>query len=195
MLKYTEWPLLAKNDEITNEDLYERLEKYWSMVASLSGLIAGFTYVITNQEIGFISEDAHTRREVFGCIGVGTFLTALIATILALTLYGYLNLGGLKHVKWFVIRYWMFIDAPLVLSVLSLILMLSGTLVAIGGLYGNSVYVAAIVIGAILVLPTGILFIDVKRQIGIRLAEDEHTTHLNQNQNQNESVDHVQSTN
>ena len=68
-----EWLILAESLSIEDDELHSRLEQYWTTVASISGLIAGFTYIISNTEIEFTREiwfEDHERHNIFGFLTI-----------------------------------------------------------------------------------------------------------------------------
>ena len=64
------WRDLYHDDRVSNESLFERLKEFWAMTASVSGLIAGFSYLIVVEPPEFTNIEAklsiETREQVYG---------------------------------------------------------------------------------------------------------------------------------
>eukprot|EP01084_Bolivina_argentea_P122464 217008_1 len=156
-----EWLILAKDAHVKPEDLHKRLENYWTIVSTISALIAGFSYLIANQDIKFenenIGQNGHDRYEVFGALVITTFLTSLISTLMAALLLSYLNICGVENTKWFIKTFWYLPDIPITFCGLSICLMLFNSLIGVGGLYSAAVWYFALTVGLMSVLIIGFL--------------------------------------
>ena len=83
-LKIDFW-LQALRTDISDEDLFDRLSNYWSVVGSMSGLIAGFTYIASSsggieftQNDGFLGEN---RIHIFGLLSMTSFIITISSAI------------------------------------------------------------------------------------------------------------------
>eukprot|EP01083_Nonionella_stella_P089687 250314_1 len=162
---YTEWPALADDMNVKNEDLHERLTSYWTLIATISGLLAGFSYVIANTDIEFSTQDASPRREWYISCQISTFLLALLGTLLSALLYGYLNISGKQNTKWYIRKWWYLIDVPLILTIGTVFMMLLSTLIAIGGLYSDSVWYLFFGISVVSGICFFALFLNIKKNV------------------------------
>ena len=139
----TLWPLIGR--KLGGEVLYERLKDYYSMLAGVSGLIAGFVFIVTNTPIewkykGYLEFD--TRSDIFGGFLIIGLITSLIATLFATALYGLVNMIGPDDelLIAFVNDNEKFVGKPNVLMMASVIIMLFGSGFGIGGLYSTWVF-------------------------------------------------------
>ena len=174
----TEWPVLARNMDISDEDIASRVYSYWTVVSSLAGLLAGFTYIIANTEITFTGDDADKRSEIFGGIVIITFFSAVFATLFSAMQYAMLNLVGTKNVRWYIRNFWMVIDQPFAALAVTVVLMLISTIVAIGGLYDNLVFVISVVYGGNVGLAIMVMFFFFKFKVNYRLREDANSKNV-----------------
>eukprot|EP01084_Bolivina_argentea_P062255 113831_1 len=113
------------------------------MIGSIAGLIAGFSYVVTNQPIVFTIEQGwistNTRLNLYGFLVTCSLLLSFGATLLATILYGMVNqIGNNKKLTlWFCHTFRSIFGIPTKLLILSVITVLYGSLVSIGGLYAQ----------------------------------------------------------
>ena len=70
------WYHLALTKEIDAEELQQRLQSYWSLISTISGLIGGFAYIVSNTDVTFGNNNflGGSRSDAFGCITITTFL-------------------------------------------------------------------------------------------------------------------------
>ena len=47
------WIQMARNPDVKPNDFFSRLSSYWNMVIATGGMLAGFAFVITSQQIEF----------------------------------------------------------------------------------------------------------------------------------------------
>ena len=166
-----EWTLLAESETVKSADLHERLSQYWTLMATIAGLLAGFSYVIANTSIQFVNDHAAWRRDVFGGLIIMTFLTALTGTLMSALLFGYLNVIGKENAKWFVLEWWLLVDVPLVFVNLTVFLMLITSLIAIGGLYSDWVWYLALFVGIMGIILFFVCFILIKNSVRDKLKQ------------------------
>eukprot|EP01083_Nonionella_stella_P284823 969623_1 len=144
------WTLITQKKG--SHDTYERLKDLNSVLAATSGLIAGFTFLVTNTPIewkyaGYIPKD--TRSDLFGALLMVGLIVSLLATLLATTNYGFINLIGPDQEKLFtdfVTRNRRCIGLPITLLTIAILVMLLGACIAIGGLYSAWVQVLYIIL-------------------------------------------------
>ena len=149
------WLQVLRTD-ISDEDLYGRLSNYWSTVGSMSGLIAGFTYIASSsgdieftQNDGFLGEN---RIHIFGLLSMTSFIISLSSSILAASLFGMVNALGQSDAKWFVEDNWWMIDMPIQFCNVGITLMLASAMVSVGGIVTDWVYWTIIAFGIIVLL-------------------------------------------
>eukprot|EP01084_Bolivina_argentea_P168112 291609_1 len=124
------WTLITEKKG--SHTTYERLKDLNSVMAATSGLIAGFTFLVTNTPIewkyeGYIPKD--TRSDFFGALLMIGLIVSLSATLLASTNYGFINLIGPDQEKLFtdfITRNRRFIGLPITLLSVSILVMLLG---------------------------------------------------------------------
>ena len=147
------WTLVARKHGARKT--YDRLKDFNSIIASTSGLIAGFTFLVTNTRMdwryeGYIGSD--TRNDLFGvCLIVGLILS-LISTLLATAIYGFINFIGPENDELFVYfmkRNHRVVGFPITLLNLSILVMLMGSSIAVGGLYSTWVYIVYVTIALV----------------------------------------------
>ena len=54
-----EWLNLVEARSVTDLDLYHRLKSNWSAVGGVSGLVSGFMYIASNNDINFTQNGPH----------------------------------------------------------------------------------------------------------------------------------------
>eukprot|EP01083_Nonionella_stella_P150707 480525_1 len=145
---FTIWPLIGK--KLGAQVLYGRLKDYYSMIASISGLISGFVFVVTTTPVtwkyeGYIPKDI--RSDLFGAFLLLGLVTALLATLFATALYGLVNMIGPDDelLILFIDQNSKFVGKPNSFMIASVIIMLIGSGIAVGGLYSLWVFVLYIV--------------------------------------------------
>lgn len=136
------WVKLALSDMQTDE-LFESLQTYQSLIATLSGLISGFSYVVLSQESidydvqNFIGFD---RSDVTAGFITFAFFTSMAALGLEATLYFYGGFGGKDNVKNWLQQSGKFVNIPVFFLVFAIGLMLAGSFIHIGGFYSDILY-------------------------------------------------------
>eukprot|EP01084_Bolivina_argentea_P094938 170691_1 len=162
-----EWLNLVEADSVSEEELHNRLEQNWTAVAGVSGLITGFTYVVTNSDITFTHGGPLStyRHDLFGFFSMLSFLTALQSLLFSAGLFGMVNLLGVESTNWFIKRNWWIIDVPLVCCMSSIGLMLVSAIVSIGGLVNKWVYYTILVLGIGSFLCFACIFFRVQRDM------------------------------
>ena len=151
------WRNLIKNPNIANKEVYERLKDFWGLIASLSGLIAGFSYVIVsggtpNFDEGKSSLSLETRTRLYGYFLGTTFVGSLGGTLLASGLYAFVIWAGASDVDWYVNTFDALFYVPSALLGLAIISMLFGTIVALSGFLADDVWWFCVIIGLITML-------------------------------------------
>ena len=149
--KQTHWQDVCSNEEIDNKELQDSLLRYWTLVISVSGLIAGFSYFISNNQVTFISNDQQwipvkTRHDIFGGLLITTFALSILSTVMGCALFYYFNLVGDHNTKWLLKQYWYLADVPLMICITSITLMFIAGLISVGGLYSTSVWYYAFIL-------------------------------------------------
>mmetsp|Transcript_18390 Transcript_18390/g.29207 ORF Transcript_18390/g.29207 Transcript_18390/m.29207 type:complete len:214 (+) Transcript_18390:25-666(+) len=138
------WPIIARKQGA--QHTYERLKDLNAIIGSTSGLIAGFTFLVTNTPIdwkydNYISKQ--TRSDIFGAFLIVGLITSLIATLLATAIYGFINLIGPHNEQLFadfIRRNQRYLGLPTLLLNISVLVMFVGASFAVGGLYSTWVY-------------------------------------------------------
>mmetsp|Transcript_52885 Transcript_52885/g.87630 ORF Transcript_52885/g.87630 Transcript_52885/m.87630 type:complete len:200 (+) Transcript_52885:74-673(+) len=137
------WMLIGR--KLGAEVLCGKLKEYQTIVANISGLIAGFVFVVSNTNVewkfdGYL--DATVRTNVYGACFLLALTFALSATLWAVIIYGNINTYGPNQTM--VMRYAdanrMYIGMPLFLMIVAIALMLLGTTLAVDGLYGKETF-------------------------------------------------------
>jgi hypothetical protein len=164
MGNFDEWKQLA--DLISADELKRRCEAYWNIVMTISGLTAGFSYLVTTgTAVNFLRSDLGygiDRNNLFGFLTIMAFLFSICATILAASLQGYMNLSGSRYACGFVKKFWFIIDIPIACIMIGLLFMFISGMIFIGGVYSNWVWYASFGSGIILLSLTGIIFLAVR---------------------------------
>jgi len=155
------WKLLA--EVLESEELGKRLLKFWGLVASLGGMIAGFTYVVSNSTVQIPATSTLNgvkRQDIFGILVAFAFLSALSSTIVSAILWGNLNMIGKENSNWFLERYpSYFVRLPLNLLIFSLFAMLGSLLTTIDALYSRKVFWTVLVAGVFTIISVYTLYI------------------------------------
>eukprot|EP01084_Bolivina_argentea_P271585 462165_1 len=137
---------------ITKEQYHERLKDYYSFLSGLSGLIAGFTYVVASQDPGFNNAgNKQWRMRVYGILSVSAFLLAMSSTLMSIIMWTTLNFIGVQNVELFVLKFASFVSKPNLLNVIGIFCMLGSIAAAIGGWYDNFVVIYSFVFGGIMI--------------------------------------------
>ena len=124
----------------------EKLKEYQGYVGNVSGLIGGFVFVVTNSNIewnrnGIMTDNV--RNNALGACLLTSLAFALAATTLAVIIYGNINTIGpnKEMVTRFINEKRVWLVLPQIFMILSLLFMLTGTVFAVGGLYGRHVLI------------------------------------------------------
>ena len=146
----TRWNL--KGD--TSAIVYANLKYRYQTIASLSGVIAGFTYVVANSTIEFNDKvsnfDNKVRKEIYGALVGIAFALSLCAAMLSSSYLLFIEMAGQKNSKWFVksfhfenkfLRLFPLLNLPWNLFLGGFICMSVSVIVSIGGLYKTAVFV------------------------------------------------------
>ena len=149
------WLQVLRTD-ISDEDLYGRLSNYWSVVGSMPGLIAGFTYIASSSggiefTQNYLFLDDH-RIHIFGLLSMTSFIISLSSAILAASLFSMVNALGQSDAKWFVEDNWWMIDTPLNFCIAGIILMSASAIVSVGGIVTKWVYWTIVAFGVIVLV-------------------------------------------
>jgi hypothetical protein len=171
---FDEWKQLAFI--LSPEDLKNRCETYWNIVMTISGLTAGFSYLVTTgSSVTFNAQEIFQgvdRLDIFGFLNILAFLFSICATILSGSLLGYMNLNGIRHASGFVKRYWYLVDIPIALIMIGLFFMFGSGMIFIGGVYSNWVWYASLGIGTILLSISGITFVIIRISVHRTIDQD-----------------------
>ena len=148
--------------DISDKDLFDRLTNHWSALGTVSGLIAGFTYIASSSgDIEFTQNDGYLgdhRIHIFGLLSMLSFIISLSAA----SLFGIVNSLGYRNAKWFVKDSWWLIDLPIKLNIAGIIVMLASAMVSVGGIVTDGVYWTIVAFGIIVVV---ILFCVIQRTL------------------------------
>ena len=137
------WALIG--EKLGSHVLCEKIKSYYTVLAEISGLISGFTFVVTSSNIewkydGYFGDELRTN--LFGICLLIALVLGIWCTLLSVIIYGNFNAIGSSQnvVMGFVTNYQAFIHMPVGLLVVSIGFMLLGVTVAIDGLYSKLVF-------------------------------------------------------
>eukprot|EP01083_Nonionella_stella_P155544 502598_1 len=91
------------NGKLTEEQYGERLKASWEASASLSGFIAGFTYIVSNgvseynEEYNYIKGTNVERADLFIILVIIAFILSLASTLLGVLLITVINQIGVEN--------------------------------------------------------------------------------------------------
>ena len=148
------WEKFRDTKNIHTQDgkiLYlDEIKFYWNMIATISGLVAGFTFLATNtrpafDDVGTLSPSQ--RSNVYGVALLLAFLVSLSACLWACVLAGYANLAGPEFIGNFVSKLHRYFDIPMFLLVFALAAMFTACVTALGGLYAEYVWWISVCVG------------------------------------------------
>ena len=152
--KIHEFVILAENSNITDKVLQDHLKDYWGLLGSVSGLIAGFSFLVVAGEPEFGNSNAtisrETRQILFGIFIMITFMTSLGATLLASMMYANILKISEEKVRWFIKTFPGYIRAPAILMGMSIASMLISAMWAVGDYLLDSVYYPCLAVGLII---------------------------------------------
>lgn len=167
MGQFNEWRQLASL--LDPAELKKRCETYWGLVSAISGLTAGFSYLVTTgSDLNFTRPEfiePISRADFFGFLTVMAFVFSISATLLASTLNGYLNLGGEDNAKDFVKMVWFIVDIPMVFCIMGLLFMFLSGVIYLGGMYSYWVWMAAVAVGGGMVAMMMVVFAVVRQRV------------------------------
>ena len=148
-MKTNHWYLIGT--KLGPDILCNKLKEYQQIVASISGLVAGFVFVVTNSNVtwnykGIFGDEL--RTDLVGICFLSSLVFALGATLMALIIYGNINTFGPNKtmVLDFIEQRFVFLATPQILLIICLVLMILGTFFAVGGLFGDLVFYVYIVV-------------------------------------------------
>lgn len=169
----TTWDLAGRSDEY----VFNRLASSNATTAGLAGFIGGFTFVVSSEGIEFSDDNGgnlispKARREIFGFIVTLAFISAFMASMLSASYLVLVHICGTKKVKYFVKefyfeknclgcgkRYVAWTNVPWYLMNFSVILMIAGIIVTVGGSYTTGVFVTNLLYMLFLVILGGYMF-------------------------------------
>ena len=145
----------VKNGELSPKEFGERLKEAWEFLATLSGFIAGFTFVVSNGAPDFAdpylfsSSENVKRVDVFSILVVFAFMSSLGATLISFMMMAALNNIGIENGVAFFEEHPVMVWIPEKLLVLSVFFMLISALVQIGGNSSNWVWILCLVAGVL----------------------------------------------
>ena len=132
--------------KLGGDQLLYRLKDNYSTLASISGLISGFVFVVTNQNIEWKNQSSvispETRSNIVGSLFAISLLLSLTSTVVSVMYYTMATIVGadaeilvelINHTK-------IFVRLPTWALVVAILIMLFGSGIAIGGLYSSPVY-------------------------------------------------------
>ena len=135
-------------------ELHKRLLSGWVVIQTVSGLIAAFTFlVIAGPPIFTVPLDGSvlSRQDLFMLFLSLSFITSLASTLVCSYMYGFQVMGGEEQVVYLVEKFGPWFNVPVMLAGISIMLLLGGALIAIGGhplAYG--VWLAILIVSGIL---------------------------------------------
>jgi len=146
----------------SNETVYETLKYRFETIATLSGFISGFTYIVASNEVEFVDDIAvisnEVRRELYGAVVSTSFALSLCAALLSSAYLLFLGIAGVENAKWFVQKFYFenkkcglcrILNLPWYLFNSGLLFMFLGMILVIGGLYKAPVLVVSFVEGVV----------------------------------------------
>eukprot|EP01084_Bolivina_argentea_P190782 327749_1 len=147
------WNLKADD----HESVYNNLKYRFETIATLSGFIGGFTYIVGNNGVEFNDSVAvfisnSVRTEIFGALVCSSFALSMCAALLSSSYLLFIGMAGEENSKWFVQKFYFenkkigirMLDIPWYLFVLGLLTMFISTIVSIGGFYKTAVFVISL---------------------------------------------------
>ena len=163
--KYGIWTLMIEKENDI-KSVQQKLKDYWGMIASIAGLIAGFSYVVTNTDITYKSQgtlDIETRYNVYGFFITLTLVLSLASTLIATILYGSINqIGASKDLLlWFCQEFEIYFSIPSYLLLLSILTTLCGCSISIAGIYDSWVWIVGVIVGGILFITVLCVYIKI----------------------------------
>lgn len=164
------WLNLVEAQAVSDKALYDRLKSNWAAVGSVSGLVSGFTYIASNNDIQFTQSGPFSEHRIhlFGLLSMLAFIISLQATLFSSSLFGMINLMGVENINWFVRRNWWLLDLPLILCATSIGLMLLSALVSIGGIVYEWVYWIIFAVGLCTMSFFVMIYLRIQRQMYAR---------------------------
>ena len=145
------WEVNLSRDDVSAEELFERITKEYEKIMALAGLFAGFSYVVLIGEIpdGIFEDDSvmdtETREYIYNLFSVLTFISALTATLLTSQITALLYITGNRHVFWFVKEYSHMLQLPCILIGFACGFMGIAGIIFIGGIVDASIVIIAMI--------------------------------------------------
>mmetsp|Transcript_21076 Transcript_21076/g.33676 ORF Transcript_21076/g.33676 Transcript_21076/m.33676 type:complete len:217 (-) Transcript_21076:110-760(-) len=139
---YEHWSL--KDDQY----VYDRLSSQFGIISALSGVIAGFTYIVSNAGIEFTEGEFipdNIRKEIFGSLVAIAFCLSLTSALLSASTGIFLNINGPDDAHWFFQTFNTKLDYSWQLMNFSLIVMLVSIIISVGGNFGLITWIITIV--------------------------------------------------
>ena len=135
------------------------------LIANISGLTSGFSYVVSATEINFGDDRVGYvyRADIFGFLITTSFLLSLGSTLLAALLYASVNLLGPEGTVRFVQRFYWLCGKPLTLCLLGVFFMLASQVPTIATLYSQWVYIYVLSFGIAVILTAAFLYLKVQK--------------------------------
>jgi len=147
------WPMVAKR--VSKEEYGSRMKSSWELVASMSGFISGFTYIVSNGVPEYHYETIAVvqvnRQAVFTILVMIAFIFSLLSTLLGFLLVATLDMIGLENAQILRERHEGLCNAPQNYMVLSIFVMLVSTIISIGGVSGPWVFSVCFLFGVFFV--------------------------------------------
>jgi hypothetical protein len=144
------------------KDLRDRVQNNWANIGIVSGLIAGFTFLVISQDVKFVVplDGPITREEIFTILTGLAFVFALTSTLMASYMHGVVNLGGAEQIKSIVQKWCIVFGVPLYCTVFSVLLLLVAAFFAIGGRYASlTVWLTIVITGGAFTVMMFIVFL------------------------------------
>lgn len=163
--KYGIWTLMIEKEKDI-DTVQQKLKDYWAMIASIAGLVAGFSYVVTNTDnITYKSQgtlDIELRYNIYGFFITLTLVLSLSSTLIATILYGSINqIGDKDLLLWFCQEFEIYFAIPSYLLLSSIVTTLCGCSISIAGIYDSWVWIVGVIAGGILFITVFCVYIKI----------------------------------
>lgn len=171
---------------LSADDLMERVQNNWSNIGIVSGLIAGFTFLVISQDVHFNIplSGSVSREEIFSVLTGLSFVFALTSTLMSATIHGVVNVGGPEQICQVVRKWCVLFGVPLYCAVISVFLMLVAAFFAVGGRYASlTVWLTIVVAGGVLTLMMFVVFLIMLHGV-YKQIDQLYNAHMQQQQQQ-----------
>mmetsp|Transcript_69222 Transcript_69222/g.84879 ORF Transcript_69222/g.84879 Transcript_69222/m.84879 type:complete len:206 (+) Transcript_69222:74-691(+) len=151
------WSTIGESDR-PKKEIIEAFKTYQSLIATLAGLSSGFSFTVIVAEKPeytikpYISPLKSRRDDVFSTLIYMSFLFGVVSLVVSATLYGLSTMITTEQLDSTLKKVKNVIDIPLMMYIISIILIIVGSIVHIGGHYDSIVLWISIIITALLSL-------------------------------------------